>query len=118
MLRVFLSFPYTGAEKKAKAFGRELSRFLVKRGINPLCPHIYYPQFLSNSGEGYNFALECCKDLLSISSYAIFIVPESGRLSKGMCIEETCAIELDVRRTYLSKAFIWEGLTSWVKSHV
>lgn len=82
---VYICSPLSGAVQQNQENARRYSRFAVDSGAIPLAPHLYFPQFMSDSNPAErNLALFMDIVLLSKCS-ELWVFGET--ISKGMSIE-------------------------------
>ena len=66
-MRVFISSPYAGDIESNVAKARQYCRDAVAKGVNPIAPHLFYPQFLEDkSPKERKAGLTLGLDLLSL----------------------------------------------------
>lgn len=74
---VYIASPYRGDIKRNMENAKNYAAFAVRRGKMPMCPHIYFTQFLNDAVEsereiGLNLALQMlkrCKEIWVFGEY-------------------------------------------------
>ena len=74
---IYIASPYRGDVKRNTENAKKYAAFAVRQGKLPLCPHIYFTQFLNDDAEdersiGLNLALQMlkrCKEIWVFGGY-------------------------------------------------
>ena len=85
MNKIYICSPYSGDVEQNIKNAREYCRQIILQGDLPICPHIYFTQFLNdNNEEERSLAFNINKELLKSCD---FIYVYGTKISKGMEIE-------------------------------
>lgn len=82
---IYICSPLSGDVERNQEFARKYCRFAVERGVIPLAPHIYFPQFMDD-GNPNERSLALFMDLVLLSKCAeLWVFGET--ISEGMKAE-------------------------------
>ena len=104
MKKVYVCSPYRGNIEKNIQNAKNYCREIILDGDLPICPHIYFTQFLDdNKDDERNLAFEINKELIK-NCDLINIYIRDGYISEGMKQEIALAETLGISCCYNYRA--------------
>lgn len=99
----YICSPYRGDTKKNAKAAKEYCRYAIQKGYSPICPHLFFTQFLDdNEEEERQLGLDLAKRCINFCDEFFVFLNESRTISEGMQGEIEYAQEQGKKVTFVS----------------
>lgn len=99
----YICSPYRGDAKKNTKAAKNYCRYAIQRGYSPICPHLFFTQFLDDSKEEERqLGLGLAKRCIGFCDEFFVFLNENRTISEGMQGEIEYAQEQGKKITFVS----------------